>query len=63
MLDDPAVFHALKLRRAWSFGNYNQFFRLYNTTPNYGRHLVNLFLERERKTALKTITKAYVFVL
>ena len=60
MVSDPAVAHAMKLRKAWSFGNYKRFFQLYKSTPNCGRHLVDLFIDRERKAALKVITKAYV---
>ena len=52
--------HALKLRKAWSSGNYYRFFQLYPDTPHYGRHLVDLFLERQKKVALKTLSKAYV---
>lgn len=57
---DSCVIHAMKMREAWSLGNYRCFFQLYTTTPNFGRHLIDLFIERERKSALKTITKAYV---
>lgn len=60
MVNDPSVIHAMKMRKAWSFGNYSQFFRLYPDTPNFGRHLVDLFIERERKLSLGIITKAYV---
>ena len=61
IMSDPAVSHALKLRKAWSFGNYYRFFQLYPTTPHCGRFLVDLFLERQKKNALKTLSKAYVF--
>ena len=57
---NPAVNHALKLCKAWSSGNYNRFFKLYQTIPHCGRHLVDLFLQRERRKALKTMAKAYV---
>ena len=56
----PAVSHALKISRAWYTGHYQQFFKLYPQTPNHGRHLVDLFIARERKAALKTIAKAWV---
>ena len=55
---EPAVKHAMEMRRAWSSSNYSRFFRLYPSTPNHGRNLVNLFIERERKGALRVITKA-----
>ena len=55
---DPAVKHALDMLRAWSAGNYYRFFKLYHTIPNQGRHLVDLFIERERKAALRIMSKA-----
>lgn len=61
LASDAAVDHALKLRRAWSLGNYYRFFQLYPATPHCGRFLVDLFLERQKKNALKTLTKAYVY--
>lgn len=54
----PAVKHALNMLRAWSTGNYYRFFQLYQTIPNQGRYLVDLFIERERKAALKIMSKA-----
>ena len=60
---DPAVSHALKLRTAWSSGNYYRFFQLYSGTPNFGTNLLDLFVDRERKAALKTLVKAYVHVM
>jgi cyclopropane fatty-acyl-phospholipid synthase-like methyltransferase len=59
MMSDPAIVHSMKLREAWSSDNYSKFFRLYKVTPNCGRHLVELFIDRERKSALRIMTKAY----
>lgn len=53
-----SVCHALKLRTAWLLRNYHSFFRLYRVTPNDGRWLVDMFVVRERKAALRVITKA-----
>lgn len=58
---DIAVKHAIKLMKAWSFGNYYRFFQLYPSTPHYGRHLVDLFMERQKRNALRTLSKAYVY--
>jgi hypothetical protein len=63
MMSDPAIVHSMKLREAWSSDNYSKFFRLYKVTPNCGRHLVELFIDRERKSALRIMTKAYVIWL
>ena len=58
--ENPAISHALELCKAWSTGNYYRFFKLYPRTPDCGRHLVELFLDRERKVALRTLAKACV---
>lgn len=58
--DNPAITHALQLCRTWSTGNYYKFFKLYPHTPDCGRNLVELFLERERKVAMRTLAKACV---
>ncbi|KAL5473074.1 hypothetical protein EMCRGX_G027515 [Ephydatia muelleri] len=56
---NPCIGHALKVQQAWSLGDYHQFFKLYRVAPNMGRSLLDLFVERERRTALKTIVRAY----
>lgn len=58
---DPAIEHAQKLCSAWSSSNYVQFFRLYRTAPYMCGALINIFVERERKQALRTMAKAYVY--
>lgn len=58
---DECIAHAMELRRAWWMGNYHRFFKLYRQSPKMSGYLIDWFLDRERRTALKTIIKAYVF--
>ena len=59
----PCVVHALQVWTACSLGNYHQFFKLYKSAPNLSGRLMDLFVGKERKKALLTMTKAYVYVL
>lgn len=57
---DLAVKHALEVRSALALGNYHRFFQLYLDTPNMGAYLMDMFVDRERLSALACICKAYV---
>ncbi|OJZ84232.1 hypothetical protein ASPFODRAFT_72529 [Aspergillus luchuensis CBS 106.47] len=56
---DLAVKHALDVRSALALGNYHRFFQLYLDTPNMGAYLMDMFVDRERLSALAAICKAY----
>lgn len=55
---DEAIKHALGVRSALAMGNYHKFFRLYLETPNMGAYLMDMFVVRERLSALAHICKA-----
>ncbi|KAL8732058.1 MAG: hypothetical protein Q9166_003011 [cf. Caloplaca sp. 2 TL-2023] len=55
----PAVKHALDTRSALALGNYHRFFQLYINTPNMGAYLMDMFVTRERLSALSAACKVY----
>lgn len=61
--ESHCIEHSQKLCSAWLSGNYALFFRLYGTAPYMCGALINIFIERERKAALRTMAKAYVMFL
>lgn len=60
---DEVVSHALKIAKAWSSNNYHRFFKLYISSPKMSSFIIDWFIERIRKTALKAIIKSYVCFL
>ncbi|KAJ3244024.1 hypothetical protein HDU77_010085 [Chytriomyces hyalinus] len=55
----PPIHHALRVRRAVSTGDYHTLFHLYTVAPNMSVYLMDLFIDRERVKALKTISRAF----
>jgi len=56
---DDAVKHALDVRTATTLGNYHRLYQLYNTAPNMGVYLMDVFIGRERLAALAMLCRAY----
>lgn len=55
---DVAIEHALNVRAARASGNYHSFFQLYQNAPNMNAYLMDMFVARERLSAMAAITKS-----
>ena len=62
MKQDECISFALQLRSSWSLCDYHRFFRLYAKAPRMSGFLIDWFVERERKAAMKLILKSYVYL-
>ncbi|CAL1526348.1 unnamed protein product [Lymnaea stagnalis] len=56
---DVCIKHALDVRIAWSLNNYHRFFKLYENAPKMSGYLMDWFIDRVRKSALKLLLKSY----
>lgn len=59
---DVCVSFALSISTACTVNNYKMFFKLYKKAPRMSSYLIDLFIPRIRKTAVATMTKAYVLI-
>lgn len=59
---DPCISFCLSFRSAYSLNNYHKMFKLYSDPPKMTGYLIDMFAERERIRALKTLVKAYVSI-
>jgi len=55
---DEGVAHALQVRRAIAQGNYGRFFKLCQTAPNMGVHLMDIFIDKHRIMCLQRMAIA-----
>lgn len=56
---DDAVEHALQVNTALTCHNYHKLFQLYESAPNMGPYIMDMFVYRERLAAMAAICKAF----
>lgn len=54
-----SIKHAIETAHSWLLSNYVLFFRHYKNAPDMSAFILNWIIERERKTAVKLVVKAY----
>lgn len=52
--------HALHVRLALAQGNYARFFKLYQSAPNMGFYLMEVFIEKHRIMCLQKLAFAFL---
>ena len=57
--DDPVIAHALRVRVAYTSGDYHLFFQLRKGCSNHGQHLMDRMVPSMRFSALQRICRAY----
>uniref|UniRef100_A0A914VZY8 SAC3/GANP/THP3 conserved domain-containing protein n=1 Tax=Plectus sambesii TaxID=2011161 RepID=A0A914VZY8_9BILA len=57
--EDSTIAFALAVRRAWALQSYHRVIKLYGKAPRMCSYVMDLFLDRERKSALKKMLTAY----
>ena len=60
---DQVIKHALDIQAAFAAKNFHRFFKLYERAPKMSGYLIDWFLERVRKEAIKILVKSYVLLL
>lgn len=60
--NNAMVQHALALRTAVALSDYHKFFLLYRSAPKMSPYLMDMFVERQRKDAIKAMVKSYVYI-
>ncbi|XP_031356101.1 leukocyte receptor cluster member 8 homolog isoform X3 [Photinus pyralis] len=56
---DETIAFTLRLRSAWSLGNFHRFFRLYGEAPCMTGYVMDWFTQRERINYFKALLKSY----
>ena len=58
-MNDPAIKHAMQIRKCIAMKNYHQFFLLYKKAPKWGIYIINQYVTPQRLLGLKTMCKIF----